>query len=388
MARFNLRKFNNRDWLQSISPARLNALISPWAGYLGERGFTFPHSVIAEPDYTALANVLMTPDASTPVGMIDALYYVHETSSPEDVEELQKMVIAKGLSIMSDPDATPTDYVIDVWVADADLVRQHHAEALARQQQNFEYFAGRHGGRWRFPSVDENVRLKIETELDDWFEVNRRGRGCHLLIFPHTPQVWILVRHGKSMRREASHEDDGSAGTAFYRPQLHDVMIYDEKTNEIGVHAETKGAGKLYLRVLGQHLFGDVDYFPPADKYTLSPLADQGREALACDDIEGIDEVRLTEYRRFWGGKYKEMEVRRATDIFGALEQRGDGRKIDGKLSTAVFKIKFTDAPRERRLVIRTPASAHYDRNDDSIIVEAWLRARGFMLARLEGPRT
>ena len=382
MATFNPRKFTDPDWLRTIAPDRLIAFLSPWSQYLAGRGYVLPPSGVSAVDCNALAEILMAPDQATPTAMVDALYYVHETCSPEDMEELHAKVAARSLAIVDDPQATPTDYTIEVWLVDPSLVQERHAEALARRQQQFDYFAGRGGRRRTFPTVDDPKRRLIEAAFDEWFMANKRGNRCTLFIFHHAPNVWLLVRHGKPMRREASHRDDGSSETEFYRPRQHDVLIYDETTDEIGVHAETKGERNLYLRTFGRILFEDQNYFPQVPKYTLAPLVVHGAAALNCADIDGIEHVKLVEYRQFWGGEHKENEVRRATDIFAALAVRGATTMMGGTPSAAVFRVKFEDSPKERRVVIRTPASARYERNEDSELVEQWLRARGFLLRR------
>jgi len=382
MAKFKLRKFTDPDWLRTISPQHLISFVNPWRTYLLARGFDLPplgHHAI---DFTELAAVLLAPDASAPPDLIDALYYVHETSSTEDMEELQAKVARVGIAIADDPDANPSDYAIAVWNADPSVIQERHAEALAKRQQHFDYFAGRTGRSRSFPAVDNANRALIEAAFDDWFEEHKRGRGCRLFVFRQPPHVWLLVRHGKSMRREASHWDDGTSKTEFYRPQQHDVLIYDEKHDEIGVHAETKGEKSLYLRTLGRVLFGREDYFPVAKKYTLAPLVEHGAAALNCADVDGIEHVKLVEYRQYWGGEHRESEVRRATDIFAALASRGADHMMGGLPAAAVFRVKFDDSPKERRVVIRAPASARYERNEDSELVEQWLRLRGFLLRR------
>ncbi|MEJ1937324.1 hypothetical protein WDZ92_44585, partial [Nostoc sp. NIES-2111] len=131
--------------------------------------------------------------------------------------------------------------------------------------------------------------------------------------------------------------------------------------------------------VLGRILFGNEGYFPAGEKFTLAPLMDDGPASLHCDDIEGIETIRLIEYRRFWGGQHKESEVRRTADVFAALAARGLEFPLGPPPSSAIFIVKFTDAPKERRVVIRVPSSARYDRDQDSEIFERWLAARGFL---------
>jgi hypothetical protein len=378
MGSFNPRKFTDPDRLRSLDPRRLRSFLAPWSDYLSGRGFTFPDAS-EEIDYQLLAHILLTPDQSIPRDMIDALYYVHETASASDMEGLIAAVRQRGIAIGDDPEATPEDLAIDVWLADPNLLQEQHAEAVARKQKNFEYFAPREAGQRAFPALDDDLRQQVEAELDMWFADHRRGRGCRIFAFRDARLVWILVRHGLPMRREAGHQDDGRAVTQFYRPQQHDVLIYDERYGEIGVHAGTKGERKLYLRTFGKFLFGNEDHFPPAEKFTLDPVIDDGAAALEVGDIDGIAAVRLVECRRYWGGPFKEVEIRRAENVLAALAARGGPGLLGGRLVSATFKVKFDGSDKERAVTIRPPGIARYERNEDSELVERWLRERGFI---------
>ena len=113
--------------------------------------------------------------------------------------------------------------------------------------------------------------------MDNWFEVKRRGRkAAGYSRFREATKIWLLVRHGMPMRREGKHQDDGESGIAFYRPQQHDVLIYDSVTDEIGVNAGTKGERELYLKTFGEALFGSEDYFDRSERFTLDPLREIG----------------------------------------------------------------------------------------------------------------
>jgi hypothetical protein len=50
------------------------------------------------------------------------------------------------------------------------------------------------------------------------------------------------------------------------------------------------------------------------------------------------------------------------------------------RLARAGFEVKFTSGNRPRRVTIMPPNRALYGRDDDSILVEQWLRARGFIV--------
>lgn len=381
MSSFNPAKFTDPDWLHTMSPARLIRMLSPWRLYLAESGFDLPPENSASVDLTALARVLMVTNSRTPSAMFDALYYIHETASPEDIEALHQKIGNRKIDIRADPTASAADYVIDVWLAYPELVEERHAEKVAFRQKTFHYYAGRGGEARAFPVIDAETQKQIEASFDAWFDDHRRGRGSRLFIIRQTPIVWVLVRHGDLIRREASHGEDGTATSALYRPQRHDVLFYNEADDQIGVHAGTEGERNLYLGTLGRLGFSDAGYFPTAQKYTLAPLSKVGAEALNCADVADMRDVKLTEYRRYLGGKFKRSITDRATDIFADLRERGRD-KLDSIPVSATFQVRFDASSKPRRVVIRPPAIASYQRNEDSALVEQWLGFRGFLLDR------
>ena len=83
------------------------------------------------------------------------------------------------------------------------------------------------------------------------------------------------------------------------------------------------------------------------------------QQSILCDDIEGIDWVRLKEFQIFRGGTHKEVEIRKAEDIFASLEERDRSIPNGGRLSKASFQIKFSDSktPRTVTLSSRQPSS-------------------------------
>ena len=378
MGTFRFRKFSHPDALRAINPVRLARFLEPYRDYFTARGMDL--SAATTLDHEKLVSILMSPDDRSPAEMVDALYYVDETSSNEDMDDLLERARGRGLHISADLLMTVADVALQVWLEAPDVLRDRHAETVAFRQKNFLYYGGAHGTHRSFPMIDEELRLRIQAELDDWFEKHRRGRNCRVFVFPEERKTWILVRHGRPLRREAVHRDDDKPAVEVYRPQQHDVLIYDASCDEMGVHAETKGETKLYLSCFGRFAFGDAEYFPPADKFSLDPLIEDGAASLLCEDVEGIEKVTLFEYRRYWGGAFGEMETRRASDIFAALETRGQTLNAKGRLVAASFKVKFTGVAKERGVTIRPPRNALYERNDDSELIERWLANRGFIL--------
>jgi len=380
MPAFNPRIFTSPDRLKHISPARLKTFLGQWQDYFEARGLDIASASTDDMPLGDIAHILMNPDASVPEDMVNALYYVHETATHEAMEELLDRAEAAGIDIEKDYEASAADVAVQIWLAQPMLLQRQHAETVALKRSNFMYFAGSAPKKPAavISSVSEADAKTMQSRMDNWFEAKRRGRNSRVFAFPRGEKIWLLVRHGMPMRREGKHQEDGESGIAFYRPQKHDVLIYDSASDEIAVNAETKGERELYLKTFGLVLFGNEDYFDRSERYTLDPLREHGPDALAHEDIEGLAGVRLVEFGRRWPGKIAELEIRKSEDLFKSYGDNWEKRLSGGSFTHATFKFAFDGTKRERSVTIRPANIARYERESDAEVIESWLKARGF----------
>lgn len=380
MTAFNPRIFTSPDRLKQISPERLKTFLGPWQAYFTARGLDLETASTDDLPLDDIAHILMNPDASVPEEMVDALYYVHETATNDGMEELLERAEAAGIPIDTDHEVSTADVSVQIWLTQPMLLQRHHAETVAFKRSNFMYFAGSWAKKAKadLPTISDADAKVMQDRMDNWFDGKRRGRNCKIFTFPRGDKIWILVRHGMPMRREGKHQENGEAGIAFYRPQQHDVLIYDRINDEMGVNTGTKGERELYLKTFGDVLFGNDDYFDLSNRYSLAPLRELGPEALAHEDIDGLAGVRLVEFGRRWAGKVSELEIRKSEDLFKGYGEDWEKRLAGGHLTHATFKFAFEGTKRERSVTIRPANIARYEREEDEQIIEAWLQARGF----------
>lgn len=378
MASFNPRSFTSPDRLKSVSAQHLLTFFAKWQDYFADRGLTLPEQVDDQFPYDDLAGILMKPDDKVPQDMVDALYYVHETASKEKTEELIDAAERAGLSLAIGEEPSDADIALQIWLHRPEILRRLHAETVAFTRSRFIYFAGRHGGARQTPDLSDEKAIEMQDIMDLWFDRKRRGTDSRVLAFPRGAKTWFLVRHGEPMRREGRHGDDGEAAIAYYRPQKHDVVIYDGETDELAVNAGTKGEIQLYLSTFGRVLFENEEYFDKSDRFTLDPLLEKGAAALENETVPEISRVRLIEIERFWGGQAKEKEVRKADDLFLAWGDDWSRRLSGGSIDRAVLKVKFDGDGKERTVAILPPSLARYDRDSDSDLIDRWLKDQGF----------
>jgi hypothetical protein len=378
MATVALRRFTNPDTLKHIGNRLLNELLSPHRIFFAGRGLELPGAAEGEVDCEKLAGIFMTPDTDMPRDLAEALFNIHEMSTKEAMDELLEAAEQHRLELNLPADAEPADVAVRLWLHDKTLFEEIHAEHHLRRPKSFIYFITNQDPVPQFTAPTRETLAAMEGSMDNWFEKKRRGRGCRVFVYPKDGECWFMVRHGEPCRREGSLEN-GNPSSIFYRPQQHDILVYDAARGEIRIHTGTKGERVLYLKTFGAYLFGREDFFPEAGKFTLAPLA-QGSSSLNCLDVEGIEWVRLREIEVQWGhGTNAEREIRKAADLFATFERRGHQIRADDSLKRAVFHVKFVDAKAPRSVTITPSNQAKYERDDDSAYLELWLRKRKFI---------
>jgi len=384
MGTYNLHRFSNPDALKAISPEHFLAIISSYRAFFIARGVALPVPGSAdEIDYEGLVRILMTPDSDTPKDLADALYFVHEMATAEGMDDLLHEAEKNAISLDCGPNPTPADVAVRMWLKARSVLERKHAEQFLTQPRSFEYFQTDRSPLPHFKKPTKKALEALEEDLDSWFESKKRGRGARVFVYPKQNAVWFLVRHGEPFKREGS-LDGGRSSSVFYRPEKHDVLVYEPFIGELRMNATSKGEKELYRKKFGLHLFGDQSFFPGTSKYTLEPLRTRGALSLVCTDVDGMEWVRLKEIRYFWGGVENEVEIRRADDIFAALEARGRTIPTKAAIIRASFAVKFTDSKTPRTVCIRPSNIAQYIRDDDSTLVEDWLTKRGFVVAEEE----
>ena len=380
MASFRLgRFFSQPEILRGIDPENLLSLLAGHAAALETLGFKLPdEGAAASIDYDALASLLMEPD-KLPADLREAFYFIHEMATQEGMECLLEAAEEAGIEIVGTPGPTPGDAAVQVWLKDRELLERKHAEQFLRNPRTFESFGT---GVSPVPKYRDPMALadKIKKDLDDFFEKKKRGRNTKVFPYVRDDSVWFLVRHGDPFERRGAIGDKGESVGVYYWPEKFDVLVLDPVEGELRINARNKGEKKEYRKVFGRHLYKDDGFFGGESKYTLEPLREKGEDAIA--PVEGMDDVRLTEVDFLWGGSHNEREIRKADDVFAAYKDRDRKFPAKAPIIKACFRVTFSDSDTPRTVTIKPPNVAQYTRDADSVIVERWLKARGFIVKK------
>lgn len=377
MASFNPKVFIRPDGLKRIANVNLIALLEQWREYFAGREFLFPEDPEEEFPHDGLAKILLTYDPDMPPTLMDGLYYIDEAASDETLEWLLERAAEEGIVISPQGKPTNADVAVQIYLVRPSILEARTVKAIAFNKSAFQYYPGRHENGRDLPDVSEEQLTQMAEIMNPWFDGKLKGRGVGIFVFRREQKFWLVIRHGKLAVREGKHEEDGESGSAFFRPQKHDVIIYDAAADLLGINAETKGEKDLYVQTLGDIVFGKAKYFGDGNVFTLVPIRTIGPEILKCKDIEGVTRVRLLEVVRVIPGDPPQIDIKRSSHLFQSLSTGWQDALERGRITSAKFGFLFEDSSRERSVHIRLD-SARYDRDSDAERVEAWLRERGF----------
>lgn len=377
MARFNLKSFAQPDLLKQIQPANLLPLLEPFRLFLEMKGFSLPSSADEEVDATALGCILAQPDEDMPGDLVEALHLIGSIGTDDRFDEL--LDLAAACEIETDGEVTALDLATQIWLRNPEALERKEHEEYFQKRKSFESFRGADPEKVIAVEDLPTDLAELEAALDAYFQSKKRGVGCRVIRKDSPGEVRFLVEHGQPCKREPSRKGSKSTST-FFRPEKTDVVIYDEVHNELRINASAFTDVRQYRSLFGRYLFGGEDRFVFAEKYTLAPLQTEGLAALNCRDIAGLESVKLREIEYFWGGAFEHVEIHRAEGLFHALTLIQRGIETEAQIRKAVFKVKLEGEKKPRTVTIKAGNKSGYNRGEEAMMIEEWLRARGFVL--------
>ena len=379
MQTLSTKRFSDPDSLRRVGPTYLLELLAPHADFFLAKGLALPgEASAAQLDYDLLGSILLTPDESTPPDLAESLFYINALATDESMDSLIEAAEKYNIDLSLPLDPAPSDVAVRFWLKDKDHFVDVHNNAYLDSPRAFLSFVADADPLPPFKKPNQTTLDAIAKRLDMWFLKYKRGDGTRVTAHRRDGSCWFLIRHGESFKRDGT-LNDGNPGNVFYRPQKHDVVIYDPAKGELRIHCKGKRLQTEYCKAFGFHLFGNESFFPGTAKYTLAPLT-TGKDCLAVGAIKGIDAVVLQEVEFFWPGEHWERVVRKADNMFALFEKRKQSWPDADRITRATFAISFTGQPKPRRVTIRPSNKILYQCIDDAQIVEPWLEQQGFIL--------
>lgn len=369
--------------LRGMRPDLLAQWLSRAGDFFRARGLALPASGDdrggAGIDCEALGAILSDPDAGLPWEVQESLHIFRELATPAGMEAIWTEARKEGRTLGLDEWATPLDVVARAWLLDARWVGEISRRLELARLRSFQYYSTDSDPVPVFSGPSPEQMAALEERLNRFYVAWRRGPGVKVMAGREGNKWHFLVRHGAACRREGVMENARPA-TLLFRPLCYDLLIYNAARGEMAINCCGERERKVLLRHFGACLFGRSNFFPVASRYSLAPLARHGRDCLACGDVPAIERVSLTGVEFLFAGEPWRYEARRAEDIFELIEQNHlKWPEKTEDIRRATFQVKFRRSRRPRSLTIVPCNKVIYGREEDSALLEPWLRKREFV---------
>lgn len=377
---YNPKQLGEPEIIREINPTVLCAFLKPFEGYLRTCGLE-----VQEPsrfDYAAsekLVEILINPTMKTPQGLLNAVFYIEEMSTPLAADSLLALAQQAGMPFDEDGKHTLADVVMQVWLFDSKMVEAQHAWQTWKTPRRMECFQPVQSmGIAPITITEERLNQAIK-DAGDWFAQHNRGRKLFMTPRIFDDEIQISIRRGDPFRRKPTIDDDGM-DTVTFREARKDSMIYDLSEEVLMLNSSLKSSYPVYCRIFGKLLFDDPQHFGIFSRYTLAPLSELGEDALSPGEIDAIEEIALMNYRVRLGGPFNRYIIHGADDFFADLKWRGGTFQAEGPLDRATFRIKYRYVKARRTLTLYAGSSSSYTRDENAHHAEQWLQLRRFVM--------
>lgn len=227
--------------------------------------------------------------------------------------------------------------------------------------------------------------MALEDDLNDWFDSLNKGRGVQVMYYVQDGTISFHLRHGELLKRDTALKNNGMTRRIVYRPERYDFLDYTPNERMLKIHSETKRENAVYRNRIGKHCFGDENYFFVGDgrkQYTLDPIREQGRDAIVCRDISGLEWVRLKELQTLIPDQNNYCEIFKSEHcLFDEWDRIGPRYRDTSEFTRASFLIQIAGLARPRSLTICLPDVTIYDRGRKiDKLFSLWMKNRKFAL--------
>ncbi|MCL2304657.1 MAG: hypothetical protein FWC43_04875 [Planctomycetaceae bacterium] len=375
----HFKRFSDVGFLRRLNFELLLTFLRQFEKYLAQkRSLKFDDNLLTF-QYHHLLEILLTPDTEMPMELVEGLYFVHELSQKTSTETLCRHLENAGIF---PPEHLPVeDVLLLTLIKKPDILDRLYAEQYLVRPKKFETFFCRSDSS---PTITDDTMRRVETALNEWFSRQRKGRGVKIFRFARPDGLWFLVQHGKQLKCDFTHEDNGDSRRIVYRPGTFDVLCFLQEQGEFRIHTATKKEQEQYRCLFGRHFFDNDAFFQTGDskrEYTLEPLKTLSQNTLACSDIPGIKSVELLEIQTIHPKRGNLRETYRSeTNLLTHLEIFACRLTETVTIVRAVFRLTFDGDSKSRCVTVCTPNVTIYDREVDGPLVDRWLKSRGFIL--------
>lgn len=382
MPRFKVTHLSDANTLRRMNPDSLFRVIEAGEQYFRGRLAAVGVDLVRpadedDPVYARLATAISEPTAEMPADLAHLICSIDELASHADELRARCELHDEEGAPRSSEDIAVTAWFDHKRVAFEVLAR---AQLQARRaQQNYTFF--RQEGT--LPLAKEQVDVvALEAEFAQLFGKNGRSYKANAHFIEADDELWVVVRHGATFRREGVVGHASMQNVAYF-PVHNDVIAFGPGLRHVRLNVEIPKCIEPYLAILGRTLFTSPGATAMPRRFTLDPLKGDLEHIVSTDGFSKmINRVRLVYIKHIRGGVVYTMQRTRSLDLVQVL------KSSDLLRTTTLLEARFelllegeggSGPKRPRTVSVEESNVTKFTRDEEARLCEAWLEARGFV---------
>lgn len=389
------RCFSSAEGLKSRDPQVLRDLLALFPGHTSSRGLTLPEVATAENlDYGKIRDALMAGDIPEDLDDILHLSSLLNTSRGWSMIERQAKEDKRRL-----PAVLPHYGYVDLailaaiqdWPKNKSILERANARARVHSRSAYVYYA---------PSVDLRLHYRAPAtsslaEARDYLAGHfvaegmvsdrQHRKATEIVPYDFEKEIWFLIRYPGRQSRQSGCDNDGEWRNFVFNPEQYDAVAYNKVYCNLRMNTKRKREHAKY-RIAFSHLLFDLAnaFRPTGSVVTLDPLLRNNAVSLfECDDIPGLGMILPVTITFETFGLPPREWTETALDGSSLLQGNPHAPRILPReahcVRSIVLQYRLKDSTRLSRLTIDEANKVMFERDGDSVVVEEWLRRRGFV---------
>lgn len=311
-----------------------------------------------------------------PTGLVDAFHRIHDMSDDAGYDQLLHAV--GGPLFVADGGVLPSIAVAaQILVDHPAQFNRAHGRRFVEALRKFREFPGRLPVA---PTLNPDAVRLAEQRFGKFFLERGRSAWCRIRCWHEGDSVHFMVSHGRCPRTDdAVYEAAGvpTEHTLVWRPQQHDLLLFDPRTGRLRISASDAPTLHEYLVGFGRLLFGDPRWFRDGPVVSLDPLIYARNDVLR--PTPGVLAVRLTELEVGSRSENLASILLRGDDVARFLDESWLDPAAHGPLRQAKFRLRFASDGRWRSVGVGVPDRLTGDWRRDGAVVRRFLELRGLL---------
>ena len=382
MPQLRFRNFSDLSFIQSVDKPRfLGPLLAGHKDYFARRGLDVDRLTNDDRSDRKLLAAFTQADEEMPNDLLETLYELDDLADESGHDRILEEADRMGIQLNGAyGDLNPGEFAIAVFRDHVHIVHFCHQKTYYRKIKNYQEFQSKDGKTLSLKKAKAR-RVTLENEMAPWFEAKNRSRACEIHVYEEKGEIKFQITHGRPYRTDGTIDKQLNRSRVAYRPQKHDSVIFDNRTRVLKVNAQTAAEKELYREKFGKVLFDDAEYFPEGDIYSLDTLR-QGTAAIKL--VPGVESARLTEVWISVDDDQRFVQISKGYNLHESIERHGKPNLQEGRIIRAKLMLKYSSGGRPRKLELRPPNIADYDRARDGAAAEAFMRANDMLKVEID----